>query len=95
MLYCITIINHKTHHKRKIDNLILKFEKIFLKIRKEELKLPKVKQYTGSNKILASNIAKYRTLTGLGTKDIAQALGYAESTVYPKLREKGMGNLKL
>lgn len=56
--------------------------------------MPKVKEYR-PNMVLAANIAKYRAMSGAETKDFAQALGYSESTVYPKLREKGMGNLKL
>lgn len=57
--------------------------------------MPKVKQYERLNGVLASNIAKYRALSGTTVKDFARALGFSESTMYPKLREKGMNDLRL
>ena len=56
--------------------------------------MPKVHKYR-PNMVLAANIAKYRAMSGTTVKEFAQALGYSESTMYPKLREKGMGDLRL
>ena len=57
--------------------------------------MPKVKQYERLNGVLAANIAKYRALSGTTVNDFAQALGFSESTMYPKLRENGMNDLRL
>lgn len=56
--------------------------------------MPPVKEYR-PNAGLAANVAKYRALSQTSMEDLAKAVGCSKSTIYAKLTEKKLGNLKL
>lgn len=56
--------------------------------------MPKVKEYR-PNAALMANIVKFMSIQKVGFADLARGMGCAQSTIYKKINENRLGDLRL